>query len=252
MPIHSETENWRLHQGDCLVELNNPDYMGQVSLVAFDPPFGSGKSFAGPNGGYNDPKSDPADYLPWLKRVVQLGYKLLAPEGQMLIQMDYRFVHDAKVHCLDAVFGRGSFIGEIIVYSGLGATSRSQWTNKHSTILHYAKNPSKYYFDHESVLMEQRLARKAELAPEKKMCSVQTWTLSSSDSRRTGFPTQKHPDLYAQLVRVHTPPGAIVADLTAGSGTTGAAAVLAGRAALLCELEPETCALIEKRLRGIG
>lgn len=251
MSIHSETENWRLHQGDCLDELDIPDYRGQVSLVAFDPPFGTGKQFAGPNGGYNDPESDPAVYLPWLRRVVELGYRLLHAEGQMLVQLDYRFVHEAKVHCLDPVFGRDSFIGELVVYSGLGATSRNKWTNKHSTILHYAKNPKRFYFDHDAILTETRSARKANLPADKKMCSVQDWTLSSSDIRRVGFPTQKHPDLYAQLVRVHCPKGAIVADPTAGSGTTGAAAILNDRNALLCELNPETCDLIANRLRGL-
>jgi len=249
--VYSETNKWRLHHGDCLKELTDAAYTGAVSLVAFDPPFGTGKTFAGPNGGYSDKLDDFDGYVNWLTSVCSLMRHLLKPNGQLLIQLDYRFVHEAKVLCLDRVFGRQSFIGEVIAYSGLGRTSTDKWTNKHSTILHYAKDPNDFYFNHDAIVSEDRLAKKKGLTDDKKLCSVQSWTFGSSDGRRTGFPTQKHPDLYRQLVEVHSRPGELVLDPTAGSGTTGMAAVLAGRGALMCEKEEETCAMITERMRGI-
>lgn len=246
--IYAESDNWRLHKGDCLKELDDSSYNGIVSLVAFDPPFGTGKSFSGPNGGYIDKLSDFDAYVTWLTSVVSRCREMLRPNGQLLIQLDYRFIHEAKVLCLDRVFGRDHFMGEIVVYSGLGATRKDRWTNKHSTILHYVRDPKDFYFNHEAVRCEPRSAKKEGYEEDKKLCSVQSWTMSTSDKRRTGFPTQKHPDLYQQLVEVHTRPGDLVLDPTAGSGTTGDAAVAAGRMALLCELNEDTCAMIKNRM----
>jgi hypothetical protein len=50
--------------------------------------------------------------------------------------------------------------------------------------------------------------------------------------------------LMRDLVLAFSPPDGIVADFTAGSGTTGAAAIVEGRRAILCELDPrhaQTC-----------
>jgi site-specific DNA-methyltransferase (adenine-specific) len=55
---------------------------------------------------------------------------------------------------------------------------------------------------------------------------------------RNPHPTVKPLELMRWLVRLLCPPGGVVLDPTAGSGTTGAAAVLEGRGFLGIELEP--------------
>lgn len=57
-------------------------------------------------------------------------------------------------------------------------------------------------------------------------------------SARNPHPTVKPLELMRWLVRLLCPPGGLVLDPTAGSGTTGAAAVLEGRRFLGIELEP--------------
>ena len=52
---------------------------------------------------------------------------------------------------LDEIFGRDSFINEIIWAYDYGARSRTRWSTKHDTILWYAKNPESYVFDYESI-----------------------------------------------------------------------------------------------------
>jgi DNA modification methylase len=49
-------------------------------------------------------------------------------------------------------------------------------------------------------------------------------------------------------VRLVTPPGGLVLDLFAGSGTTGVAALAEGRRAVLVERVPEYCDIIRRRL----
>jgi len=63
-----------------------------------------------------------------------------------------------------------------------------------------------------------------------------------------GHPTVKPIDLMRWLCRLVTPPGGLVLDPFAGTGTTGEAAVLEGMRAVLIEREAEYVADIERRL----
>jgi site-specific DNA-methyltransferase (adenine-specific) len=65
----------------------------------------------------------------------------------------------------------------------------------------------------------------------------------------TAHPTVKPVDLMAWLVRLVTPPGGLVADPFAGSGTTAEACIVEGFRCVLIEKDPAYAALIRKRLR---
>jgi hypothetical protein len=65
---------------------------------------------------------------------------------------------------------------------------------------------------------------------------------------RTAHPTVKPLDLMRWLVRLVTPPGGTVADLFAGSGTTGEACVIEGFRCILAEKDPASADLIVARL----
>lgn len=72
------------------------------------------------------------------------------------------------------------------------------------------------------------------------------------DERRWGdHPTVKPLALVRWLVRLVTPPGGIVLDPFAGSGTTGHAAALEGRRAVLVEGEREYAEVCRARLREV-
>lgn len=70
----------------------------------------------------------------------------------------------------------------------------------------------------------------------------------SFDSVKNTHPTVKPVDLMRYLVRLVTPPGGIVLDPFAGSGTTLVAAKLEGRKAVGIEVNPEYCEIAKKRL----
>ena len=61
-------------------------------------------------------------------------------------------------------------------------------------------------------------------------------------------PTQKPHDLLAPLIAYACPPGGVVLDPFAGSGSTGLTATAAGRDAWLIEADPAFVALINRRL----
>jgi hypothetical protein len=65
----------------------------------------------------------------------------------------------------------------------------------------------------------------------------------------TAWPTVKPVDLMAWLVRLITPPGGVVLDLFAGTGTTGEACLVEGFRCVLIERDPVAVELIRTRLR---
>jgi site-specific DNA-methyltransferase (adenine-specific) len=68
-------------------------------------------------------------------------------------------------------------------------------------------------------------------------------------NRETGLhPTQKPVSLYSYLIRTYTSEGDTVADFCMGSGTTGIAAIKAGRNFIGCDNEPTYFAIAQKRI----
>jgi site-specific DNA-methyltransferase (adenine-specific) len=65
---------------------------------------------------------------------------------------------------------------------------------------------------------------------------------------RTGYPTQKPLGILRRIVQTSSPPGGLVADFFAGSGTTGAACLEAGRRFLLVDSSSEAFAVMHRRL----
>lgn len=69
------------------------------------------------------------DFLGFLEPRLEQSRRLLKPGGSLFVHLDYREVHYAKV-MLDAVFGRDSFMNEIIWAYDYGARSRKKWPAK--------------------------------------------------------------------------------------------------------------------------
>ena len=74
----------------------------------------------------------------------------------------------------------------------------------------------------------------------------------ASDRLGSGHPTVKPVDLMAYLCRLVTPPGGVVLDPFAGSGTTGMACLREGFRAVLIEREAEYVADIRRRLAHVS
>jgi DNA modification methylase len=72
------------------------------------------------------------------------------------------------------------------------------------------------------------------------------------DGERTGFPTQKPRALLDRVIACASPPGALVVDLFAGSGTTGESAHALGRRFVLGDESPLALATARARLLRAG
>jgi site-specific DNA-methyltransferase (adenine-specific) len=261
-------------QGDNLELLRRlPDETFQV--VYLDPPFNTGRrqerrslktvravggtrtGFGGASYetvkgilyGYDDAFEDYWEFLE--PRLVE-AHRVLADSGTLYLHLDYREAHYAKV-ALDALFGRDSFLNEIIWAYDYGAKSTTKWPTKHDTILVYVKNPATYFFDSAEVDREPYMAPGL-VTPEKvargKLPTDVWWhtIVSPTGKEKTGYATQKPVRLVRRMIAASSRQGDWVLDAFAGSGTAGAAAHELGRNVVLFDQSDDAIAVMESRL----
>jgi site-specific DNA-methyltransferase (adenine-specific) len=192
------------------------------------------------------------DYLEFLEPRLREFRRVLKPTGTLYVHLDYREVHYCKV-LLDGIFGRACFLNEVIWSYDYGGRTRRRWPPKHDTILVYVQDPKQYYFDADAAERIPYMAPGlvgAEKAAIGKRPTDSWWhtIVPPGGKERTGYPTQKPLGILRRIVRTSSPPGGVVADFFAGSGTTGVAALEAGREFLLVDNSPEATAIMARRL----
>jgi site-specific DNA-methyltransferase (adenine-specific) len=194
------------------------------------------------------------DYLGFLRPRLEEARRLLKPAGSFFLHIDYREVHYAKV-MLDGIFGRDSFMNEIIWAYDYGARATRKWSPKHDNILWYAKNPDRYTFNFDAIDRIPYMAPGL-VGPEKAArgkTPTDTWwntIVSPTGKEKTGYPTQKPLAIIERIVRVHSNPGDRVLDFFAGSGTVGEAAARLGRDAVLVDCNRQAIEVMRKRFAG--
>jgi len=194
------------------------------------------------------------DYLGFLEPRLVEARRILKANGSLFFHIDYREVHYCKV-LLDEVFGRDSFLNEIIWAYDYGARATRKWPAKHDNILWYARNPADYQFHLEECDRIPYMAPGL-VGPEKAArgkTPTDTWwhTIVSPNGReKTGYPTQKPRGILDRIVKVHSRPGDLLMDCFAGSGSFGEAALAHGRRCILVDHNPEALQVMEKRFAG--
>ena len=248
-----------------------------VQLIYIDPPFNTGKiqsrtrirverddegdrtGFQGAryrtevvgSSSYDDHHED---YPGFLRPRFEEARRILAPTGSFFLHIDYREAHYCKI-LLDEIFGRASFMNEIIWAYDYGARSKRKWPAKHDTIFWYAKNPRAYTFNFDEMdripYMAPGLVGEAKAARGKTPTDVWWHTIvSPTGGEKTGYPTQKPLGVLERIIKVHSNPGDTVLDFFAGSGTTGEAAARNGRNYILVDSSPEAARVMADRLAG--
>lgn len=191
------------------------------------------------------------DYLTFLRPRFLEAYRLLKPHGSFFLHIDYREVHYCKV-LLDSIFGRRSFINEIIWAYDYGARTTHRWSPKHDNILWYAKDPEHYTFRYEDIDRIPYMAPGlvGEEKAKRGKTPTDTWwntIVSPGGKEKTGYPTQKPLRVLARIVRVHSNPGDVLLDSFAGTGTLGEAAARHSRSCVLVDNNPVAIAIMKRR-----
>jgi site-specific DNA-methyltransferase (adenine-specific) len=196
------------------------------------------------------------DYLGFLEPRLREIHRLLDAEGTLYLHLDQREAHYVKL-LLDEVFGRDSFLNELVWAYDYGAKPKRRWPAKHDTILVYVRDPGRYLFDSETVEREPYMAPglvTAEKAARGKLPTDVWWhtIVSPTGREKTGYPTQKPVGIVRRMLQASTRAGDRVLDPFAGSGTLGAAAAELGRRYVLIDESAEAVAVMERRLGGAG
>lgn len=245
-----------------------------VSLIYIDPPFNTGKvqsrkqlktvrdalgdriGFKGQTyrttvlgeKSYGDTFDD---YLGFLEPRLREAYRILTLNGSIYFHIDYREVHYCKI-LLDSIFGRSSFLNEIIWAYDYGARSKNKWPAKHDNILWYAKDPENYIFNYNELDRIPYMAPGL-VGPEKAALGktpTDTWwhtIVSPNGKEKTGYPTQKPLGVIRRIILASSRPKDTVMDFFAGSGTFGEAALELGREFILIDSNPEAVEVMKKR-----
>ncbi len=192
------------------------------------------------------------NYLDFIAPRLVEAKRLLRLDGTFYFHIDYREAHYCKV-LLDEIFGRDCFLNEIIWAYDYGGRSKDRWPAKHDTILVYAKDISKHYFDRDAVdripYMAPGLVSAEKVARGKMPTDVWWHTIVPTSSfEKTGYPNQKPEGILKRIIQASSAPGQWVLDFFAGSGTTGSVARSLGRHFVLADINPESIEVIKNRL----
>ena len=266
----------QIYFGDNLAVLRSlPD--ASVDLIYIDPPFNTGKaqvhtrlrtthSETGSRVGFLGKRYETVelgslrdedyfdDFLSFIEPRLIEARRVLTPRGSLYFHIDYREVHYCKL-LLDGIFGRESFLNEIIWAYDYGARTHRKWPAKHDNILWYAVNPNQYTFNYDEI---ERIPYMAPglVGPEKAArgkTPTDTWWLTivpTNGPERTGYPTQKQLSLLRRIISASSNPSDTVMDFFAGSGTTGAVCMELERSFILVDNNPQALSVMHERFQG--
>ena len=239
---------------------------GTVNLIYIDPPFNTGTKqsmtslktvrdeegdrtgFGGNR--YRTERGDSKsyldsfdDYMGFLAPRIEEAYRVLTTTGSLFLHVDQRESHYCKI-LLDHVFGRDSFMNDIIWSYDYGGRAKRKWPAKHDNIFWYARDPDDYTFNAEVIdripYMAPSLVGKEKAARGKVPTDVWWQTIVPTNGKeRTGYPTQKPLAMLERIVKVHSNTGELVMDFFGGSGTTGVAAAQNDRRFVLVDTNQE-------------
>ena len=175
------------------------------------------------------------NYLEMLTARIIAARELLADDGVLWIHLDRRAVHYARVMADEVFGGSTNLINEIIWSYKSGGSSTKRFSNKHDTLLFYAKNRNKYKFTPQKEKSYNRGLKPYRFKGVKEYRDEHGWytmvnmkdvweipMVGRTAAERTGYATQKPEALIERIVLACTGKGDICLDPFCGSGTLAA------------------------------
>lgn len=224
-----------------------------VDLIYVDPPFGTGDTQTSHGMSYGDSKLDWDRFID--KHCCEF-WRVLKPSGTLYLHLDWRNAHRAHYICSN-IFNDKNFLNEVIWAYDYGGRGKDRWPRKHDNILVFAKEVDKHIFNWNDIDRIPYMAPGLQKDParaEAGKVPTDVWWMSivgTQSKERTGYPTQKPVKLIERAVLASSPPGGIVLDCFAGSGTTGEAAHKHGRQFTLVDSNPQAIEVMKNRFKDV-
>jgi DNA modification methylase len=261
----------------------------QVTLAYLDPPFftgkthvritrerqGRGRILRRETPAFEDRWESLSQYLVALRDRVSAARELLLDHGSLILHVDSKTSHYAKIVC-DEVFGPRCFASEIIWRYRRWPAKTPNFQRVHDVLLRFVKDPQSRPRFHQlyEPLAASTVAtwgvqkQRAVVGPE----GVRTHSSSTEDlspgaplgdvwdigivapvsRERTGYPTQKPEALLERIIQSCSGPGDLVLDPYAGSGTTLSVATRLERRVIGIDSGAEALDVIRARLAQQG
>ncbi len=254
---------------------------GFFQLVYADPPFYSGKVQRAEFGEFNDRWATLTDYLQFMEDYIREIPALLSPTGFFVLHCDPHASHYLKV-LGDKIFGYENFRNEIIWhYTGRRTPAVQRVNSKHDVLLVWAagggarmtglvdpwtrdyyvqmkrqavytdEDGREWLWGHRGKGQSHAYRLYIDTAVEQGRPIDSVWDIpiiNTSARERTGYPTQKPLALLRRVVSLLSREGDWVADLMAGSGTVGEAALGLGRPVFLGDANPSAVKIMRQRI----
>lgn len=248
------------------------DFEGKVDCIYIDPPFNSGTDYAQKiqlhRGGTDAPKRyltlkqygdrwETASYLQNMYERLMVLRRFLAPTGSIFVHCDWHASAALRL-IMDEIFGPRNLINEIVWAYASGGGSKRSFGHKHDTILFYTKNRKQYYFDSDAVRVPYNAViaeKRRDLFHPAGMVAPDVWNITRPPNHSNtwiGYPTQKPLEVMERAIAAACPPGGLVMDCFAGSGSTLVAAAGLGRRFLGVERNSLGVHLARRRLAAAG
>jgi site-specific DNA-methyltransferase (adenine-specific) len=262
---------------------------GQVTLAYLDPPFftgkthvrvtrrreGRGKILRSTTPAFDDHWESLPAYLQALRDRLAICRELLAEHGSLVLHVDPKTSHYAKVVC-DEVFGPRCFASEIIWRYRRWPSKTKNFQRVHDVLLRFVKNPRvepRFCQMYEPLAastvatwgtQRQRAvvgaagtrthsSRTAAESPGAPLGDVWEIGIIGPVAReRTGYPTQKPEALLERLLGSCSGPDDLVLDPYAGSGTTLVVGARLKRRVIGVDSSKEALDVIRQRLGQLG
>jgi 16S rRNA G966 N2-methylase RsmD len=261
-----------------------------VTLAYLDPPFLTGRRHdrvvrtRDPETGrvvraespaFDDRWEGLTHYLETLAPRLSLVRDLLAPHGCLVLHVDSKTSHYAKVLC-DEIFGGRAFASEIVWRYRRWPAKTANFQRVHDVLLRYVKDPrvkprfrqlyeplaastlSTWGTTRQRAVVGEdgrrtRSSRTGSPTPGAPLGDVWDIGIVAPVSReRTGYPTQKPEVLLERLLEACTDPDDLVLDPYTGSGTTAAVALRLGRRIVAIDSNPEAIEITRARVAAHG
>jgi len=160
--------------------------------------------------------------------------RVLKDTGSIYLHCDPTASHYLKL-AMDAVFGPGNFINEIIWHYHTGGVGKRYYAKKHDIIFFYSKtNKYKFYPERVKIPRTEKALKRAQ-NPQGARITVENvekmpedvfeiQALNPMEKERTGYPTQKPEALLERIIKASSDEEDLVLDPFCGCGTTVAVA----------------------------
>jgi site-specific DNA-methyltransferase (adenine-specific) len=228
-----------------------------IDIITTDPPFNTGVTRKSQKGdmSYIDMRDD---YYEWLKLHVIECQRVLKKTGTLYIHLNEEAAAYARVLILDPLFGRKNCLNSIIWSFNYGGRGKKRFPKKHEVVLSYCKNFGSHIFNWEDIDRVPYIVpslQKDKTRALRGQVPTDVWPLGiigTQSKQRTGYPTQKPITLAKRMIVASCPPGGVVLDMFAGSGTAAVAAHMSGRAFVVCDENPQAIDVMKKRFDALG